>query len=162
MLALLLAGCGATKTVTRTVTVLLPPETSGVQSYYGHIVSLQRSSAGYLMRFDPALFLSGVTANAAAAADLHVACAPEKCEAVPNDNYVVDESNRSYVFRVPESVRGTVLTSGSNLNGTSILVAQLAQIVAGKGMRLFEPLESGVWIRVQIDTVQTFSQQYRP
>ena len=116
-----------------------------MQSYYGHIVSLQRSSAGYLMRFDPALFLSGVTANAAAAADLHVACAPEKCEAVPNDNYVVDESNRSYVFRVPESVRGTVLTSGSNLNGTSILVAQLAQIVAGKGMRLFEPLESGVW-----------------
>lgn len=133
-----------------------------MQSYYGHIVSLQQSGAGYLMRFDPALFLSGITANAAAAADLHVACAPEKCEPVPNDNYSLDESHRSYVFRVPANVRGTVLTRGSNLSGTSISVAQLAQIVAGGGLKLFEPLDSGVWIRVRIDTVQAFSQQYRP
>jgi len=133
-----------------------------VQSYYGHIVSLQRSGASYLMRFDPALFLSGITANAAAAADLHVTCAPEKCEPVPNDNYSLDESHRAYFFRVPANVRGTVLTSGSNLSGTSISAAQLAQIVAGGGMKLFEPLDSGVWIRVNIDTVQTFRQQYRP
>lgn len=138
------------------------PATSGVQSYYGHIVSLQRSGAGYLLRFDPAWFLSGITANAAAAADLHISCAPEQCEAVPNDNYPLDESHRAYYFRVPANVHGTVLTRGSNLDGTDISVAQLAQIVAGKGMKLFEPLESGVWIRVHSDTVQTFSQQYRP
>lgn len=161
----MLAGCGATKTVTRTVAIPSPvvsPASSGVQYYYGHIVSLQPLGSQYLMQFDPAMFLSGVTANAAAAADMQIACAPLKCEAVPNDNYVVDESNRAYVFRVPSSVRGTVLTSGSNLNGTGISVAQLAQIVAGKGMKLFEPLESGVWIRVRVDTVQTFTQQYRP
>ena len=138
------------------------PATSGVQSYYGHIVSLKQSGTGYLMQFNPALFLSGITANAAAAADLHIACAPEQCEPVPNDNYVLDESSRSYVFRVPANVRGTVLTSGSDLNGTEISVAQLAQIVAGNGMKLFEPLDSGVWIRVHIDTVQMFNQQYRP
>lgn len=158
----MLAGCGVTKTVTRSVTVSSSPSTSGVQYYYGHIVSLRQSGAGYLMEFNPALFLSGITANAAAADDLHVRCAPEKCQAVPNDNYVVDESARSYFFRVPASVHGTVLTNGSSLDGTSISVAQLAQIVAGKGMKLFEPLESGVWIRVRIDTVQTFSQQFRP
>lgn len=114
------------------------------------------------MQFNPMLLLGGITANAAAAADFHVACAPEQCEAVPNDYYAVDESSRAYWFRVPASVHGTVLTSGSNLTGTSISVAQLAQIVAGKGMKLFEPLDSGVWIRVHIDTVQTFSQQFRP
>ncbi|HEX5449854.1 MAG TPA: hypothetical protein VFW85_07325 [Gaiellaceae bacterium] len=140
----------------------MSPATSGVQFYYGHIVSLQRSGSEYLLRFDPALFLSGITANAAAAEDLHVACAPEKCEAVPNDNYSLDESHRAYFFRVPANVRGTVLTSGSKLSGTSISVTQLAQIVAGGGMKLFEPLASGVWIRVHIDTVQTFAQQYRP
>lgn len=158
----MLAGCGATKTITRTVTVTPTPATTGVQSYYGHIVSLQKLGSEYLMQFNPALFLSGVTANTAAARDMRISCAPLKCEPVPNDNYPVDESNRSYVFRVPANVRGTVLTNGSNLNGTSISVAELAQIVAGKGMKLFEPLESGIWIRVHIDTVQTFDQQYRP
>jgi hypothetical protein len=39
----------------------------------------------------------------------------------------------------------------------------LAQIVAGKSsLKLFEPLSSGVWILVHVDTVRTFAQQYRP
>jgi hypothetical protein len=133
-----------------------------VQYYYGHIVSMRQSGTGYLMQFDPAWFLSGITGNAGMAADLHVTCAPEKCDAVPNDNYTVDESKRAYAFRVPASVHGTVLTSGSNLSGTSVSAAQLAQIVAGEGVKLFEPLDTGVWVRVRIDTVQTFAQQYHP
>jgi hypothetical protein len=64
-------------------------------------------------------------------------------------------------------VQGTVLTksgsSGGPFPATTITVAQLAQIVAGKSsLKLFEPLSSGVWILVHVDTVRAFAQQYRP
>jgi aspartate/methionine/tyrosine aminotransferase len=147
------------KSHTSTSSVALTP---GLQQYYGHIVSLTKANGSYLMTFDPEWFLTGITANAAAAADSHVACTPASCEPVPNDNYSVDESNRTYVFRVPAGVTGTVLTSGANLSGAHVSVAQLAAIVAGQGMKLFEPLDSGVWIRVRIDTVTSFQQQYHP
>ena len=32
----------------------------------------------------------------------------------------------------------------------------------GPHRKLFEPLDSGVWIRVRIDTVKELDQQYRP
>jgi hypothetical protein len=160
--ALLAAGCGSTRTVTRTVTVSPSLAGSAVQDLYGHIVSLTPTKTGYLLRFDPAWWLGGITANAAAAQDEHVSCLPASCDPVPNDYYVVDESHRALTFEVPRAVRGTVLTSGSNLAGTPIGAGQLARIVAGHGLKLFEPLESGVWIRVRIDTVLTFRQQYRP
>ena len=160
--ALLAAGCGTTRTLTRTVTVSPPLAGSAVQDLYGHIVSLTPTTTGYLLRFDPAWWLGGVAANVAAAQDEHVSCAPASCAPVPNDYYVVDESHRALTFVVPRGVRGTVLTSGSNLAGTQIGVGQLARIVAGNGVKLFEPLESGIWIRVRIDTVLTFRQQYRP
>ena len=60
----------------------------------------------------------------------------------------------------------TVLTLGARPVGpTSISVAELAEIVrTGKSSRrkLFESLESGVWIRYRIDTVCALDQQYRP
>lgn len=160
--ALLAAGCGSTRTVTRTVTVAPPLAGSAVQDLYGHIVSLEPTKSGYLLRFDPSWWLGGITANVAAAQDEHASCAPASCAPVPNDYYVVDESHRLLTFVVPHAVRGTVLTSGSNLAGTTIGAGQLARIVAGHGVKLFEPLESGIWIRVRIDTVLTFRQQYRP
>ena len=41
--------------------------------------------------------------------------------------------------------------------------AQLAQLVAGTSpLKLFEPLSTGVWVLVHVDTVRTFAQQYRP
>lgn len=40
---------------------------------------------------------------------------------------------------------------------------ELLQLVAGKSsLKLFEPLSTGVWILVHVDTVRTFAQQYRP
>jgi len=66
------AGCGSTKTVTKTVAVTTanvaqaPPAR---QTLFGHIKSLQAKGAGFVMRFDPEWFLSGSTANAAAADD---------------------------------------------------------------------------------------------
>jgi hypothetical protein len=158
------AACGGTKTIVKTVQVQPKPSATGDLRYYGHIKTLTRSGTGYVLRFDPVWFLSGVTANVAQAEDAGTKCAPKACEPVPNDNYRVDEGHRVLTFLVPASVHGTVLTKGSNLfPGTTITAAELAKIVAGTStLKLFEPLDSGVWILVHIDTVRTFAQQYVP
>jgi hypothetical protein len=140
---------------------------TGDQRLYGQVKSLERKGDHYELRFDPALFLSGVAANVAQAEDQHTPCQPSACPAVANDNYVVDESHRLLTYLVPADVQGTVLTkngsSGGPFPATTITVAQLAQIVAGKSsLKLFEPLSTGVWILVHVDTVRTFAQQYRP
>jgi hypothetical protein len=157
------AGCGSTKTVTRTVTVSQTPKT-GVGPpaelvQFGHIKSLKRTGSEYLMRFDPEWFLMGVTANKAAAEDGAVAPG----EPVPNDNYRVEEGHRLLTYRVPAEAQVSVLTTSTNLKGTPITVAQLAQIVAGKKpVPLFEPIATGFWIRINIDTVRSIEQQYQP
>jgi len=166
---LTLTACGSTRTVTRTVTVVrqAKPSATGDQRYIGRIVSMQRSGDTYLLRFDPTWFLSGVTANVAQAEDQGTACAPEKCPPVDNDNYRVDESHRLLTFLVPATTHGTVLvrhgTNGGPFPTTTVTADGLASIVAGKSsVKLFEPLTSGVWIVVHIDTVRAFAQQYQP
>jgi hypothetical protein len=159
----LAVGCGGTRTVVRTVTVAPPLGGNADQTYYGRIVSLTPSGNGYLLRFDPAWWLTGITANAAAAEDRHLSCRPTACPPVPDDYYALDETHRALVFRVPATVTGYVLTPKQYLGGTKVGVAELAALVRGKGtVRLFEPLESGVWLRVHGDTVLAFKQQYRP
>jgi len=112
-----------------------------------------------VMRFDPEWFLTGVTANTAAAEDGVVAPG----EPVPNDNYRLDEGHRLLTYLVPTNAHVTVLTTGANLGGTPITVAQLAQIVAGhKPLKLFEPISTGFWIQIDIDTVRSIKQQYIP
>jgi hypothetical protein len=180
----LAAGCGGggarkvvrtvtaqqTAAVAKTVAVKQKPaalSATGDQRLYGQVKSLERKGGHYELRFDPAFFLSGVTANVAQAEDQHTPCQPSACPPVANDNYVVDESHRLLTYLVPADVQGTVLTksgsSGGPFPATTITVAQLAQIIAGKSsLKLFEPLSSGVWILVHVDTVRTFAQQYRP
>jgi hypothetical protein len=160
------SGCGETKTVTETVTVASPAR-SGLgppeeRAEYGHITSLTRSGDHYVLRFDPALLLSGVTANEAAAADGAV----EPGEPVPNDNYVVDEGHRRFTYVVPDAAKVTVLTrkgDPAQLGATAVTAAELTKIVAGTSdVELYEPLETGVWITVAGDTVRSIDQQYRP
>ena len=55
------------------------------------------------VRFDPAWFLSGVTASRAALEDTG-------SSDVPNDNYVVEEGHRLLTYLVPETAHITVLT----------------------------------------------------
>jgi hypothetical protein len=131
---------------------------------FGHIESLTPKDGRFELRFDPAWFLSGETANTAAAEDGAV----ERDQPVPNDNYVVEEGHRLLTYVVPPTARVTVLARGGALdNGgfasKAISVRQLAQLVKGeKPVELFEPLQSGVWLRVQIDTACSLEQQYRP
>jgi hypothetical protein len=141
------------------VTGALP---TGDQSFYGTIVSMTPDrGGGYVMRFDPAWFLSGVTANVLYAEDQHKTCAPRACDGVPDDYAVLEGGHRALTFLVPAATRGSVLVHG--VTGSTVSVAQLAQYVRqGFKAKIFEPLISGVWIQVHIDTVQTFRQQYRP
>ena len=168
LLATVAAGCGGTRTVTHTVTVHAQLAVqSPDQRFYGQVTSLVRSGARYELRFDPSWFLSGVTANTASAADSGTPCTPTACPPVANDNYTLDEGHRVLTFIVPADVRGTVLvrrrTNASPFPASSITVEQLAQIVARRSrLKLFEPLSSGVWLLVHIDTVRSFAQQYRP
>jgi len=163
VLAALAPGCGSTKTVTKTLTVNGTAKTGvgapGEQVQFGYVKSLTPKGTSFELRFDPAWFLSGETANVAAAED----GALEPGEPVPNDNYVVNESHRLFTYVVPADARVTVLTKG--VNGSRITIAQLAELVRGKNplpRPLFEPLTTGFWIRIDLDTVRALDQQYRP
>jgi hypothetical protein len=124
---------------------------------FGHIQSLQRKGGAWVLRFDPAWFLAGVTANTAAAEDGAV----DPGQPVPNDYYIVDEGHRVLTYRVADGARVMVLVRG--VKRKSISVAELAKVLDGtSSVQLFEPLESGVWITVRIDTVRSIVQQYRP
>ena len=164
----LVAGCGGTRTLVQTVTVSPSPaqalRASADQRFYGRIKSLERKGDRYELRFDPAWLVTGVTANVAQAEDQGTHCVPRTCPPVANDSYVI-EGTRPLTFVVPANARGTVLgTGGSNgFRSRTITAAQLAELVAGtSSLKLFEPLSSGVWILVHVDTVRAFAQQYRP
>ena len=129
---------------------------------FGHIATLTPDGDGYRMRFDPAWFTSGETANDAAAEDGVV----EPGEPVPNDNYRIEEGHRLLTYLVPADTPVTVLTregDPQSFGATPITVAELAQLVDGETpVELYEPLDTGVWIRVHIDTVCAIDQQYVP
>jgi hypothetical protein len=129
---------------------------------FGHIESLTPKAGRFEMRFDPAWFTSGVTANTAAAEDGVV----EKGEPVPNDNYRIEEGHRLLTYLVAPTASVTVLTRGGDpaqFGATPITVSQLALLVKGEEpIKLFEPLDTGVWIRIHVDTACAIDQQYQP
>ncbi len=101
-------------------------------------------------------------ANTAAAEDGVV----EPGEPVPNDNYRIDEGHRLLTYLVSPTAHVTVLTRNGDPAGfgaTPITVSELSQLVRGqKPVELFEPLDTGVWIRVHVDTACAIDQQYQP
>jgi hypothetical protein len=124
---------------------------------YAHAKSLVRHGGRWELRVDPALFLSGLTAERAAVED--GAIGPG--EAVPNDHYTRDDSHRLLTFRVAPRAHVTVMTRGPK--ATSITVPELARALAGKKVPhpLWEP-QAGYWVRVAGDTVRALDQQYTP
>ncbi len=123
----------------------LPRSTpAGQQSLYGHISSLTRRGNRYVLRFDPAWLLSGVTASRAALEDTGSAD-------VPNDTYTRDETHKLLTYLVPASAHVTVLTHATCSTRTT--VAKLASSTTPR--RRF-------WISVRIDTVRSIDEQYHP
>jgi hypothetical protein len=138
--------------------LLLPPAApAGQMTLYGHIKTITRASGHYLLGFDPALFTSGITASRAAKQDTGSGD-------VPNDNYIIEEGHRVLTYILPLNARVTVLTNnGTGIASVAIPVPELSRIVnGGPHRKLFEPLESGIWIRIRIDTIRELDQQYRP
>ena len=114
----------------------------------------------------PEFFLVGVTANVAFAAGQTppTACQPLACPPVEDDRWVIPAGTQNLTFILPAQATGTVLTlNSSQMNTTKITGAQLAAIVGGaQTPKLMEPLESGLWLTVNVDTVTSFAQQFQP
>jgi hypothetical protein len=125
---------------------------------YGHIKRLTRKGRHFEMRFDPAWWLTGFTAQRAKLEDTG-------SSDVPNDYYIVDEGHRLLTYLVPPAAHVTVLTGGTD--ATVITVSELAQIIRGnnpKHRALSEP-KAGFWIRVGSrypSPVLSLDQQYQP
>ena len=161
-LAVVAAGCGSDSSTTTESTAENPLAPPAVRVQYGKIDTLTAKPDGtYVMRFDPAFMLAGVTANTAAAEDGAVSPG----EPVPNDYYTVDESKRLYTYLVSPDAKVTVLgrSSPDEWGPTVIGVEDLVAIVDGTSeIDLFEPIDTGVWITIDIDTVTAIYQQYKP
>jgi hypothetical protein len=120
---------------------------AGQMTLFGHIRSLTPQGKHFVMRFDPALWLTGVTAERAAGTT-----------DVPNDYYVLDESHRLLTYIVPSSAKVTILTRGTNT--TPISVTRLAHRVASGATK-----GQGFWILIgnkYPSPVLSLDQQYQP
>lgn len=158
--ALGVLGVPAATTATSQTPQLAAPPATLVQ--YGYVRSLVRSGNGYRMRFDPALWLSGQTANRAAIEDGVI----PPGDTVPNDYYIRNESRKQLTYTVLPGARVTVVTNSAvgGLRATRIVVSELAAIVAGrnpKKRRLYGP-DLGYWVRISVDRVIRLDQQYQP
>ena len=136
----------AAPAATRSCTFATLPRATpaGQQSLYGHINSLTRKGNHYVLRFDPAWLLGGVTASKAALEDTGSGD-------VPNDTYTRDETHKLLTFLVPAGAHVTLLTHSTCSTRTT--VAKLAKSATPR--RRF-------WIQVRIDTVRSVDEQYHP
>ena len=130
--------------------------------FFGYVKSLTRDRNRYLVRIDPAVSLTGITARRAAVGDGVI----EPGDTVPNDFYVRNESRRQLTYRVPASAHVTVITNpGTGPRSTRITVAELANVLKGSNPKnhlgIWQP-DSGFWVRVGGDTALALDQQYRP
>ena len=150
---------GATTATSRTPQLAAPPATI---THYGYVRSLVRTGNHYRMRFDPALWLSGQTANRAAIEDRAI----PPGETVPNDYYIRNESRKQLTYTVLPGARVTVVTNSAvgGLRATRITVSELAAIVAGRNprQRKLYGRQLGYWARIAGDRVIGLDQQYQP
>jgi hypothetical protein len=124
--------------------IQLPRATpSGQFTLFGHIKSLTRKGTGFELRFDPALWLTGVTATRAKLEDTGFSD-------VPNDYYIREEGHRLLTYKVPAAAPVTVLARGTCTNRTTVAVLARSHP------------QAGFWIRIRIDTVRSLDQQYQP
>ena len=125
---------------------------------YGHIKSITRNGDRFVLRFDPAWWLTGLAAERACG-----------CRPVANDYYVVDESHQPLTFAVRRDAHVAVLTFGGPIGVVSISVSELAQIIKGKNPKhrplLGRTAGYGFWIRTGVhypNPVVSLDEQYQP
>jgi hypothetical protein len=120
--ALLLVALATTAAAQQQAPLLKLPRAAdaGQQTQFGRIDSLTRAGSRYVLRFDPASFLTGYTAERAKREDTGSGD-------VPNDYYILDETHRLLSYVVPAGTPVTVLTHGTNT--TPISVTALARRV---------------------------------
>jgi hypothetical protein len=127
----------------------LPPATrTGEIVMFGHVKSLTRKGNRFELRFDPAWWLTGLTARRAKLEDTG---SPD----VPNDYYIVDESHRALTYVVNPATRVTILTGGTCT--TRVSVARFRTSAQAR--------RAGFWIRIggrSGDAVLSIDQQYQP
>jgi hypothetical protein len=163
--ALVIVASAAALAAAPAQSALMPPAApAGQLVFYGHIASLAPGGHRYVLRFDPAWLLEGVTAQRAAVEDKVLPAG----EPVPNDNYTRDESHKLLTFLVPRTARVTVLTNAGTkgITSTRVTVAELAQLLKGRNpnhRKLFgSPAGFDFWARVAIDQVRSLDEQYHP
>jgi cytochrome c-type biogenesis protein CcmE len=150
--AIALAASGRSSPTAISPTNLPTAAPTGQMTLYGHIITLKRDGGRFEMRFDPAWYTEGLTARVA----YH--------GTVPNDRYVIEEGHQSLTYIVASNAKMRVLTNhGTGPVLVPIKLGELMRIVnGGPHRKLFEPLSTGVWIRVHTDTIQEINQQYQP
>ncbi len=154
ILAAAIAAAAAAGSTLAALASTQPAGKPGQQTFYGHVKSISQRGGRLELRFDPALWLTGVAAEHACG-----------CSPVPNDYVVVDESHRLLTFALRRDAAVTIVT-GHDF-ATPIGVGELAQIVAGKNPKhrnLLEP-KAGFWIRIgngYPNSIVAVGQQYQP
>lgn len=130
---------------------------TGQMTLYGHIKTLGRVGGHIELRLDPAWVTSGLTARRAS-------LAATGSSVVPNDHYYVEAGHQLLTYVVAPTATIRIITNnGSGPVFTPIKLGELVRIVNGGPHRhLWEPLRTGVWIRVHVDTIQEIDQQYQP
>jgi hypothetical protein len=129
---------------------------------FGYVASVTQKGRDYVLRFDPALWLTGETANVAAAEDGAI----RPGEPVPNDYWIRNPDHRLLTYKLPAGAHVTILRS---LETTKVSVATLARLLKTKPRnacagryQLHPPCRLGFWMRYSIDTVKALDQQYQP
>lgn len=127
---------------------------------FGYVSSVTQKGREYVLRFDPALWLEGQTANVAAAEDGAV----NPGEAVPNDYWIRNPDHKLLTYKLPANAHVTILV---NLQTTKVSVATLARLLGtakgcGGKYQLHLPCRLGFWLGYSIDTVKSLDQQYQP
>jgi hypothetical protein len=157
---LALVGGAAALAATLAFPIKSPP---AIQTEFGYIKSLVRKGASYQLRINPAFFLQGETANAAAVAAGEI----KPGEGVPDDYFIVRVPARVILtYKVPANVPVTVLSNRSR--SMRITVGQLARILKGTSPLKSRLLDTGpkfflgYWLRFKVDTVISIDQQFQP
>ncbi len=133
---------------------------AGQTTVFGHIKSLARTGGKWKLRFDPAMLLTGATAEQEAFEETG-------SRDVPNDSLTFDETHHLLTYVVAPSATVTIITQG--LETTTVSVGELGKILAGKNpahRKLFgDPKGFGFWLRVgnkYPNPVLTIDEQYHP